>query len=101
MESTSVLSRNGCYEKTPDVVIRTFEDWGRAYAFTPDAPEIYDLNSSAWFIVELCDGRPFKQIETDYVAALADKIGVAAAKSQFHSGFELLLERNIISASDE
>lgn len=96
-----MLSRNGCYEKTPDVVVRTFENWGRAYAFTPDNPEIYDLNASAWFIVELCDGRPFTQIEADYVAALRDRIGTAAAKSQFHSGFEMLLERNIISASAE
>jgi len=96
-----VLSRNGCYEKTPDVVIRTFKDWGRAYAFTPDNPEIYDLNASAWFIVELCDGRPFSQIEADYVAAVKDRVGVDAARTQFHSGFEMLLERNIISASAE
>ena len=96
-----MLPRNGCYEKTPDVVVRSFEDWGRAYAFTPDNPEIYDLNSSAWFILELCDGRPFAQIEADYVSALKDRIGTAAAKSQFSSGFDMLLERNIISASND
>ena len=95
-----MLSRNGCYEKTHDVVIRPFEEWGRAYAFTPDDPEIYDLNSTAWLIVELCDGRPFPLIEADYVAAVEDRVGATAAKSQFHSGFELLLERNIISASN-
>lgn len=95
-----MLSRNGCYAKTPDVVLRTFEEWGRAYAFTPDNPEIYDLNAAAWLIVDLCDGRPFAQIEADYVAAVEANIGHAAAKAQFHSGFEMLLERNIISASD-
>lgn len=94
-----MLSRNGCYEKTPEVVIRKFDEWGRAYAFTPDNPEIYDLNGTAWLIVELCDGRPFTQIEADYVAALEDRVGADAAKSQFHSGFTMLLERKIISAS--
>jgi hypothetical protein len=78
-----VYSRNGCYQKTPDVVIRRFEDWGRAYAFTPDEPEIYDLNTTAWFIVEICP-----------------KVGADAAKVQFHMGFDALLERNIISVSN-
>lgn len=95
-----MLSRNGSYEKTPDVVLRTFEEWGRAYAFTPDNPEIYDLNSTAWLIVELCNGRPFSQIEADYIDAVRDHVAPEVAKSQFHSGFEMLLERNIISASN-
>lgn len=95
-----MFSRNGCYAKAPNVVLRKFEDWGRAYAFTPDDPEIYDLNTTAWFIVELCDGRPYQQIEADYVKVVGEKIGTEEAQSQFHSGFTSLLERNIISAND-
>ncbi len=95
-----MLSRNGLYAKTPEVVLRTFEEWGRAYAFTPDNPEIYDLNAAAWLIVELCDGRAFSEIEADYVEALQDETDPQTAKAQFHSGFEMLLDRNIISASD-
>lgn len=95
-----MLSRNGCYAKTPNVVLRRFEDWGRCYAYTPDEPEIYDLNTTAWFIVELCDGRPFQQIEADYLETIGAKIGRGAAQSQFHSGFNALLERNIIQASE-
>jgi hypothetical protein len=94
-----VYSRNGCYAKTPDVVIRPFEEWGRAYAFTPDEPEIYDLNTSAWFIVELCNGRSFGEIEAEYVKTVGPKVGPDTAKSQFHMGFDALLERNIISVS--
>jgi len=95
-----VLSRNGCYAKAPEVVLRRFEEWGRCYAFTPDEPEIYDLNTTAWLILELCDGRPFQQIEADYVAALASKKSVAKARAEFHAGFDALLERNIISIVD-
>lgn len=95
-----MLSRNGCYAKTDNVVLRRFEEWGRCYAFTPDEPEIYDLNTSAWFIVELCDGRPFQQIEAEYVANIAPKVGRDRAKTQFHLGFDALLSRNIISATD-
>ncbi len=95
-----MLSRNGCYAKTDNVVLRRFEEWGRCYAFTPDDPEIYDLNTSAWLIVELCDGRPFQQIEADYVTTVGRKVGGDAARAQFHVGFDALLSRNIISATD-
>ena len=95
-----MLSRNGCYAKTPNVLLRRFEEWGRCYAFTPDEPDIYDLNPTAWFILELCDGRPFQQIEADYLAALGPRIGREKARAQFHAGFDTLLRRNIISASE-
>jgi hypothetical protein len=95
-----VLSRNGSYRKNPDVTVRTFEEWGRAYAYTPDEPELHDLNTSAWFILELCDGRPFRDIERDYVAVVGGKIGDDSARIQFHSGFDALLQRNIISVCE-
>lgn len=93
--------RNGCYAKTPDVVIRNFNEWGHAYAFTPSDPDILDLNATACLIVELCDGRPYPQIEQDYVATLGPRVGHEAARRQFDAGFMQLLERNIISASEQ
>ena len=95
-----MISRNGSYIKTPDVVLKTFEEWGRAYAYTPDDPEIYDLNTTAWLIVELCDGRPFSQIEADFVREVGPKIGDDLARYQFHDGFNHLIAKNIISASE-
>ncbi len=95
-----MFSRNGCYAKTPDVVLRPFEEWGHAYAFTPSEPDIIDLNATAFFIVELCDGRPYAQIEHDFVEAIGERVGPDKARQQFQSGFAQLLERNIISASD-
>jgi len=81
-------------------VLRPFAEWGHAYAFTPSEPDIIDLNSTAFFIVELCDGRPYGQIENDFVATIGPRVGEDTARRQFHSGFAQLLERNIISASD-
>lgn len=95
-----MTSRNGCYAKTPDVVLRPFEEWGHAYAFTPSEPDIIDLNSTAFFIVELCDGRPYRQIEQDFVSTVGARIGADRARRQFETGFGQLLERNIISASE-
>jgi hypothetical protein len=95
-----MTSRNGCYAKTPDVVLRPFEEWGHAYAFTPSEPDIIDLNATAYFIVELCDGRPYGQIENEFVTTVGARIGPDIARRQFHSGFAQLLERNIISASE-
>lgn len=95
-----MYSRNGSYQKTPNVRIRTFEEWGRAYAYTPDDPELYDLNASAWLIVELCDGRPFREIEGEFVEVVGAKVGSELARTQFHSGFDALLKRNIISVRE-
>ena len=95
-----MLSRNGSYSKAPDVVVRRFAEWGRCYAFTPDEPEIYDLNTASWFIMELCDGRPFQQIESDYVAAVGPRKGRDHARAEFHAGFDALLARNIIAARE-
>ena len=95
-----MISRNGSYIKTPEVVLRSFEEWGRAYAYTPDDAEIYDLNTTAWFIVELCNGRPFAQIEADFVREIGPRVGDERGRQQFHTGFNQLLEKNIISASD-
>lgn len=95
-----MTSRNGCYAKTPEVVLRTFDEWGHAYAFTPSEPDIIDLNATAYFIVELCDGRPYGQIEDDFVEIVGERVGAGLARRQFQFGFAQLLERNIISASD-
>lgn len=95
-----MLSRNGCYRKTPNVVLREFPEWGRAYAFTPDDPELFDLNTTAWLIVDLCDGRGFREIESDYVRMVGERVGSDHARQQFHQGFDALLQRNIISVSE-
>lgn len=95
-----MYSRNGSYAKAPDVVVRGFEEWGHAYASTPDDPDLHDLNATAWFILDLCNGRPFAQIEADYVNLVAPSVGKELAREQFHLGFDMLLDRNIIANCD-
>lgn len=95
-----MISRNGCYAKTPDVVLRPIAEWGHAYAFAPSESDIIDLNATAWMIVELCDGRPYGEIEASYVDVVGPRIGAALARGQFQTCFAQLLARNIISASD-
>ena len=96
-----MLSRNACYAKAPDVVLRRFDEWGRCYAYTPDPPQIHDLNMTAWLIVELCDGRPFSEIEVAYLDIVSPRTGLAAARQQFHAGFDALLSYNIIGTAHD
>lgn len=95
-----MTSRNGCYEKSPDVRTRVFEEWGRIYAYSAEDAETYDLNASAALILELCDGRPYGQIEADYVAIVAPKVGEQEARRQFGTGFDALMAHNIVSARE-
>jgi hypothetical protein len=34
--------------------------------FTPDNPNLFTLNSTAWLIFDLCDGRSWKRLEKSY-----------------------------------
>ena len=41
-----------------------------------------------------------QQIEADYVSAVAPTMGAEVARTQFHHGFDMLLDRNIIANSE-
>lgn len=59
-------SRKGYYRKTPDLRARPVYEMGYCLVFTPSRPNVYTLNSTAWLILELCDGKNWKQLESAY-----------------------------------
>jgi hypothetical protein len=42
--------------------------------FTPQQPQLYTLNATAWLVLELCDGRDLRALEDAYREA-ADATG--------------------------
>jgi hypothetical protein len=38
--------------------------------FTPDNPNLYSLNSTAWLVFELCDGRTLEHLGDAYYDAI-------------------------------
>jgi hypothetical protein len=38
--------------------------------FTPDNPNLFTLNSTAWLVFDLCDGRSWRRLEKAYYDAV-------------------------------
>jgi len=38
--------------------------------FTPDNPNLFTLNSTAWLVFDLCDGRSWKRLQKAYYDAV-------------------------------
>jgi hypothetical protein len=64
--------------------------------FTPDNPEVYTLNPSAWLILRLCDGRPVAEIAEAYHAAVEPMLSREQAQREVGLGIENLEQKRII-----
>lgn len=62
--------RAGCYRKTPNIRVRPVHELELCLVFTPDNPNVYSLNPSAWMVMELCDGRSWEELEQAYREAV-------------------------------
>ena len=60
----------GCYRKTPNIRVRPVHELELCLVFTPDNPNVYSLNPSAWMVMELCDGRSWEELERAYRSAV-------------------------------
>lgn len=58
--------RAGCYKKMANLRVRPIHEMEVCLVFTPDRPNLYSLNPTAWLIFELCDGRPMEELENVY-----------------------------------
>jgi coenzyme PQQ synthesis protein D (PqqD) len=64
--------------------------------FTPDNPEVYTLNPTAWLILRLCDGRPKAAIAESYHAAVEPMLSREEAEHEVGLGLEFLMRQQII-----
>lgn len=96
MGSTYVLSPTDRFAKNPEVTLRRFPEWRQCYAYTPAHPQVYELNTTAWLILELCGGQSFEHIESEYLQIVAKLGNPDELREQFRIGLLELLDRNIV-----
>jgi Coenzyme PQQ synthesis protein D (PqqD) len=68
--------------------------------FTPDDPQIYTLNPSAWLILQLCDEQDEASIAAAYHAAVDPLVTRDEALREVRSGLCNLVEMKIIEVAD-
>ena len=59
-------SPNSYYQKTDDLRLRPVPEMGFCLIFAPSGPELFTLNSTAWLVLELCDGADQESIVRGY-----------------------------------
>jgi hypothetical protein len=64
--------------------------------FTPDTPNLYSLNPTAWLILELCDGRQLEELEDAYYDAVEPLVSREEARREVRSGIDGLVRKGIV-----
>jgi len=64
--------------------------------FTPDDPEVYTLNPTAWLILQLCDGRSEASIARAYHKAVEPMLTREESRHSVRDGIENLVRMRII-----
>ena len=93
---TFVSCRSACYIKVANVRIRPVPEMATCLVFTPDSPEVYTLNPTAWLILWFCDGRPQSEIARSYHAAVEPMLSREEAEREVRLGLESLVWQRII-----
>jgi Coenzyme PQQ synthesis protein D (PqqD) len=70
MELISVSYQKPCWRKVKNLRVRPLHEMETCIVFTPDNPNLYSLNSTAWLIFELCDGRSWQRLKKAYYQAV-------------------------------
>jgi hypothetical protein len=64
--------------------------------FTPDDPQIYTLNPSAWLILQLCDGKSEAAVADGFHAAVEPLLTRDEALREVQAGISSLLQMGIV-----
>jgi hypothetical protein len=91
-----MFSPSDRFSRSPDVVLRRFPEWRQCFAYTSARPDLYELNSTAWLIVELCEGQQLVELEGAFVDVVGRKTMIAEGLAHLHHGLRELLDRGII-----
>jgi hypothetical protein len=91
-----VFSPSDRFTRSPDVVLRRFPEWRQCYAYTPAHPDIYELNTTAWLIVDLCEGQPLTELERDFGEVVRRKASADQGRELLHHGLRDLVDHGIL-----
>ncbi len=91
-----MFSPTDCFIKSPDVALRRFPEWRLCYAYTPAHPELYELNITAWLIVEMCEGQPLADLERAYLLSIQRKAAPDEGRALLYRGLRDLVDKGIL-----
>lgn len=86
------------YRRAADLRLRPVPEMEFCLVFTAADPNVYTLNASSWLILELCDGRPWRDVEAAYVEAFSDHRPAAQTRRELRAAVDDLVCKKILEA---
>jgi hypothetical protein len=90
---------SGRYTKNEEIRTRPLPEGAGALAYTPGSPTLCYLNTTAWAVFELCDGKTKGQLETEFVDFVGSAIDADVAKREMESALTMLAEKELVQIS--
>jgi Coenzyme PQQ synthesis protein D (PqqD) len=96
-----VFYPNGCYKKTANLRIRPIPEMQACVVFTPDTPNLYTLNPTAWLVMALCDGRAGKALESAYYDTVEPLVTRRQAAAELRRTLADLQQKGIVKHHEQ
>ena len=95
----SRYSPHDVFAKTPDLRTRQIPEWGALLVYTPSFPDIHMLDARSWLLFELCDGRTFQEIATEFRESVPEKSDPELVSTAIEHGLHNLEDKMIVTRS--
>jgi hypothetical protein len=66
------------------------------FVFTPARPKLYTLNTSAWLVLTMCDGRSGRALINGYKRAFGARLVRGQAISEVRSAIQSLADKGMV-----
>jgi hypothetical protein len=95
-ELTYVSSPNSYYQKTAELRLRPVPEMGFCLIFVPSGPQLLTLNTTAWLVLELCDGADQESIIQGYHRQLEPLLTVDEVREQVSAALDDLITLKLV-----
>jgi hypothetical protein len=96
MGSISVSSPPSAFEAAPRLRIRPVFEWDGCLVYDPNRRRLTELNLAAWLVLELCDGRPSREIGKAFFTIVGSRVEGRQSEKHVRSALVQLIRAGLV-----
>jgi hypothetical protein len=94
-----VFSLSGTFNSALGLRVRPAFEWDGCIVYDPNRRRLVELNLASWLLLELCDGRDFESLRTEFAATVAGRTDEGAVDEYLRSGLFRLAATGLVKRS--
>lgn len=94
-----MFSLSGTFNSAPGLRVRPAFEWDGCIVYDPNRRRLVELNLTSWLLLELCDGRDFESLRTEFAATVAARADEGAVDEYLRSGLFRLAGAGLVKGS--